>query len=140
MTHKTIDIATKHLEDSLSLIRGRYEDGVRIADWKTPAGSEAAEKNYADGVTKAVAAKSRQKGIAGTSNEDWKNGAMEGASIIAERIRNALPDYTKGFAPILSAMNSAADAAPPRTTDFRANINNRLVKVVEAAKRAAGKL
>jgi hypothetical protein len=141
MVQKTLAEARANFEASVGYIPDRYKSGVAKADWLTPAKSDAAEKNYSDAVSKAISQKSRQKAIAGMTNDDWKNAAVnKGAPIIGERIRGALDKYESEFGPILSAVNSKAQALPPATTDFRANITNRLVPIVETAKRAAGKL
>ena len=42
-------------------------------------------------------------------------------------------NYIAQFAPVLAAMNSAADSAPARTRDPMSNIDNRLKPVVNAA-------
>lgn len=140
MVHKTRAEAKANLESAITYIPDRYKQGVQKADWLTPAKSDAAERNYADAVSKAVANKTRQKGIGKVSNDDWKNGAVnKGAPIIGERIRGALGKYDNNFGPMLEAVNSTADALPSRTTDFMANINNRLVPTVKKWKEVAGK-
>ncbi len=140
MVHKSRSEAKQNLEASITYIPDRYKQGVMKADWLTPAKSDSAERNYADGVSKAVSSKTRQKEISKLSNEDWKNGAVnKGAPIIGERIRGALGKYDNNFGPMLEAVNSAADALPSRTTDFMANINNRLVPIVRKFKEVSGK-
>ena len=140
MTVKTKEEARANFEASISYIPSRYESGIDRADWATPAKSSAAEKNYADGVSKAVANKSRQKGIAGVSNEEWKNAAKtKGAPIIGERIRLSLDKWATHWGPMYDKVVSKVGALPPRTTDWRGNITSRLVPVVEEWKRAAGK-
>lgn len=141
MVHKTKEEARANFEASISYIPARYEAGIRKADWQGPASSEQAETNYAAGVSKAVADKSRQKGIQNVSNTDWQNAAVQkGAPIIGERIRLGLDKYVANFGPVYDRVIAKVNALPARTTDFRANINNRLVPVVEEWKRAAGKL
>ena len=138
--HKTIGEAKANLEQSIAYIPDRYKQGVSKADWATPAASDEAESNYASGVAKAVADGTRQKRVREVSNEAWKAAAMDkGARNIGEGIRKGLAKYTARMGPVLDAMNSAADSAPARTTDYRQNINNRLIPVIEAAKRAAGR-
>jgi hypothetical protein len=141
MVTKNIDEAKANFEASIGYIPDRYKSGVNKANWLEPAKSEAAEKNYADATSKAISQKSRQKAIAAMSNDDWKTAAInKGAPIIGERIRGSLDKYASEFGPILSAVNAKSAALPPATTDFRANITNRLVPIVETAKKAAGKL
>lgn len=138
--HKTIGEAKANLENAITYIPERYKTGVSKADWATPAASDEAESNFAAAIAKAIADGTRQKKIREVSNETWKGAAMDkGARNIGEGIRKGLPKYTAKMGPVLDAMNSAADSAPARTTDWRANINNRLIPVIEAAKRAAGK-
>ncbi len=138
--HKTVEQARAHLEQSIAIIPARYKEGVSGADWQGPAGSEQSEANFGTAMSQAIAAKSRQAGVLAVTNAEWQRRAAEkGAPVIGERIRAALGVYAQRFGPVLNAMNSAADAAPPRTTDFLSNIQNRLVPVVAAAKLAAGR-
>lgn len=141
MVHKTTAEARKNLEDAIGYIPARYEAGVMKADWFGPASSEAAERNYASAVAKAVTDKSRQKAIKKVSNEDWKSGAInKGAPIIGERIRMALGKYETNFGAVYEPVLNTVRALPPRGVDFMANINNRLVPVVKKWKEASGKL
>ena len=141
MVLKTKEEAKANFEAAVAYIPARYEAGVRKADWATPAGSEQAEKNYATGVQKAVTTKRRQTEVRKVSNADWQNAAAtKGAPIIGERIRGALEDWAAEWGPMYDAVASKVKALPAPTTDFRANINNRLVPTVEAWKKAAGKL
>lgn len=138
---KTKEEAKANLEASLTYVRGRYEAGIGRADWQTKASSEAAEKNYADGVNKAVAKKSRQIGIRKVSNADWQALATtKGGAVIAERMRGALDKQAANYSPIYDAVKSQVDRLPAKSIDFRANITSRLIPVVEAEKKAAGKL
>ena len=141
VVHKTIAEARHNLEESIPYIGSRYESAVKKADWATNAGSDQAEENWAMGVSKAAAGKTRQKAIKLVSNSDWQTAAATlGGPIIGMRVKAGLTKYEANMGPILDAMNSAADAAPPKGPDFRANITNRLVPVVEAARKAAGKM
>ena len=141
MTAKTIAEARANFEASIAYIPDRYVAGVRRADWATPAGSESAEKNYAAGVQKAISKKSRQAGVRKVPNSEWQEAAAtKGGAIIGERIRGALDKWQSEFGPIYDAVVSKAATLPPRTVDWRANINSRLVPIVETWKRASGKL
>jgi hypothetical protein len=141
MVIKSKEEAKANLEASISYIPARYESGVRKADWQGPAGSEQAETNYASGVQAAIGKKSRQAGVRKVSNSDWQSAAIaKGKPIIGERIRGALGKWSTNFGPVYDAVAGKVSTLPPKTTDFRANINNRLVPVVEEWKRAAGKL
>ena len=140
MVLKTKEEARANFEASIGYIPERYKAGVNKADWLTPAKSDAAEKNFADGVGKAISQKTRQKAIAGMSNEDWKTAAVEkGSGIIGERIRGALNKWAANWGPKYDQVASRVAALPPKTVDWRANINNRLVPVVETWRKAAGK-
>uniref|UniRef100_A0A6H1ZKZ5 Uncharacterized protein n=1 Tax=viral metagenome TaxID=1070528 RepID=A0A6H1ZKZ5_9ZZZZ len=140
MVVKSKEEAKANFEAAISYIPARYEAGVSKADWATPAKSAQAEKNYADGVSKAVAGKTRQKAIAGVSNEEWKSAAIaKGVPIIGDRIRLSLDKWLGKWGPMYDSVVSKVGTLPPKTTDWRANINTRLVPVVETWKRAAGK-
>jgi len=140
MVLKTKEEAKANFEASISYIPARYTAGVDKADWLGPAKSDAAEKNFGDGVSKAVTNKTRQKAIAAMSNEDWKNGAKnKGAPVIGERIRAALDEWSSEWGPMYDQVVSKVPTLKPATIDWRANINNRLVPVVEVWKKAAGK-
>ncbi len=140
MVLKTKEEARANFEAAVSYIPDRYRKGVEKADWLTPAKSDAAEKNYAEAISKAVSEKRRQKGIAKLTNEDWKSAAMtKGAPIIGERIRGALDKWLAEWGPKYDAVAAKVSALPPKTIDWRANINNRLVPIVETWKKAAGR-
>ena len=141
MVVKTKEQARANFEAAVTYIPDRYKAGIMVADWLTPAKSDVAERNYADAVSKAVAEKRRQKAIAAMTNDEWKNAAItKGAPIIAERIRAALDTWLRNWGPMYDQVVSVVSTLPPKTLDWRANINNRLVKVVETWKKAAGKL
>jgi len=140
MVIKTKEEAKANFEASIGYIPTRYSQGVAKADWLTPAKSDQAEKNFAEGISKAVSAKTRQKEIAKMTNEDWRNGAInKGAPIIGDRIRGALDKWTAAWGPMYDQVGSKVAALPPKGIDWRANINNRLVPVVETWRKAAGK-
>jgi len=141
MTVKSKEEARANFEAAVAYIPSRYAAGVKRADWATPAGSDAAEANYAAGVSDAISKKRRQSEVRKVSNSDWQTAAAtKGAPIIGERIRQALGKWAAEWGPKYDAVVSKVGTLPARTTDFRANINNRLVPVVEEWKRAAGKL
>jgi len=141
MVVKTKEQARANFEAAVTYIPDRYKAGIMVADWLTPAKSDVAERNYADAVSKAVAEKRRQKAIAAMTNDEWKNAAItKGAPIIAERIRAALDTWLRNWGPMYDQVVSVVSTLPPKTLDWRANINNRLVKVVETWKKAAGRL
>ena len=141
MVVKTKEEARANFEAAITYIPARYEAGVRKADWLTPAGSDQAEQNYATQVQAAIGKKKRQTAIRAKTNADWQQGAItKGAPIIGERIRNALGKWATEWGPIYDGVVAKIGTLPPKTTDFKANINNRLVPIVEEWKRGAGKL
>lgn len=140
MVMKTAEEAKANFQNAISYIPARYTAGVQKADWLTPAKSDAAEKNYASGVGKAVSNKTRQRKIAALSNDDWKNAAVnKGAPIIGTRIQDALDKWASNWSPIYAKVATTVQNLPPKTTDFMQNINTRLIPTVKAWKSAAGK-
>lgn len=138
--HKSIEEARKHLGEAAPVIGTRYKEATAKAVWAEAAASNAAKANYEAGLAEAIAAGRREANIREAGDTKYRKGCSEkGAAVIGGRITAALAEYASKFSPVLSAMNSAADAAPARTRDFRTNITNRLMPVVEAAKRAVGK-
>jgi len=140
MPLKTKEEARANFEASTTYIPARYEAGVMKAEWQTKAASDQAEKNYASAVSKAISSKSRQSAIKKVSNSEWQTAAVtKGAPIIGERIKGALDKWAANWGPMYDAVAGRVGTLPSRTTDWRSNINSRLVPVVEAWKKAAGK-
>lgn len=138
---KTKDEARANFETAVPLIGSRYESGIARADWQGPASSDQAERNFADSMGKAIQAKSRQAKIRGMSNADWQNQArIKGAPVIGERIRQNLDKWQSNWGPLYDQVVAEVGRLPAKTVDFRTNITNRLVKVVETWKKAAGKM
>jgi len=132
--HKTIAEARKHLGEAVAVIGPRYAAATAKADWEGPSTTDVAEANYQAGLAEASAADRRRSRIREAGNAKYKVGCeKKGAAVIGPRITAALADYEREMAPILSAMTSAADAAPPRGRDPMANIDARLKPVVNAA-------
>jgi len=140
MVLKTKEEARANFEAAIGYIPARYSAGVAKADWLTPAKSDVAEKNFADAMSKAISAKSRQKEIAKVTNEEWRTAAQnKGAPIIGDRIRGALDTWVAEWGPMYDQVTSKVAALPAKTLDWRANITNRLVPTVETWRKAAGK-
>ena len=138
--HKTITEAGAHLAEAASTIGPRYKAATSRADWEGPSKSKEAESNYQEGISESIADNRRVKGIEKASNSKYQRGCAEkGSAVIGKRVADSRGEYESNFSPVLSAMTDASDRAPARTRDFRANITNRLVPVVEAARRAVGK-
>ena len=140
MVVKSKEEARANFEASIGYIPARYVSGVQKADWLTPAKSDAAEKNFADAMSKALASKSRQKGVAAITNEEWKAAAVnKGAPIIGMRISGAMDKWAANWGPKYDQVASKVATLPPRGTDWRNNINTRLVPVVETWRKSAGR-
>jgi len=141
MVLKTKEQAYANFEAAVAYIPERYRAGVEVADWLTPAKSDTAEANFKTQMTKVLAEKRRQKAIAAMTNEDWQKAAIaKGVPIIGDRIAAALDKWLAEWGPMYDKITALVPKLPPKTIDWRANITNRLVKVVEEWKRAAGKL
>jgi hypothetical protein len=138
---KTKEEAKANLEQSLTYVGDRYTNAVKRADWSTKAGSDQAERNYAESVAKAVAQKSRQTAVKKVSNSSWQEAAAtKGGAVIAQRMRDSLDKQATKWAPIYDSVVSAVSRLPARTVDWRSNVTNRVVGTVEAWKKASGKL
>lgn len=138
---KTKEEARANLEASITYIPDRYRAGVGRADWATPAGSDQAERNFAEAMGKAIAAKRRQVNVKKVSNAEWQSRAVEkGSAVIGERIRASLDKQSARFGPIYDRVVVDIARLPARTVDFRTNITNRVVGTVESWKKHAGKL
>jgi len=138
---KTKEEARANLEASIPYIGERYKSGVGRADWATPAGSDNAEKNYGEGVARAVAAKRRQLAIKRISNAEWQSRAIEkGGAIIGERIRGAIDKQASKWGPIYDRVTNDVARLPAKTVDFRTNVTNRVIGTVESWKKHSGKL
>jgi len=138
--HKTIAEAKDNLRTAAPLVGPRYKLATGRADWEGPASTPESQANYEAGIAESNAAGRRIAKVREAGNAKFVKGCAEkGALVIGARITAAIEDYGREFSPILSAMNAASDAAPARTRDFRTNVTNRLLPVVEAAKKAAGK-
>lgn len=138
---KTKEEAKANLEQSLTYVGDRYINAVKRADWSTKAGSDQAERNFAESMSQVIAKKTRQTQVKKVSNSTWQEAAaVKGGAVIATRMRDSLDKQAANFAPIYDAVCSAVQRLPARTVDFRTNITNRVVGTVEAWKKASGKL
>jgi len=138
---KTKEEARANLEASLGTVGDRYTSGIGRADWASKAGSDQAERNFADSMAKAISKKTRQMKVKMVSNSAWQESAItKGGAVIATRMREALDKQSARWGPIYDAVVSDVGRLPGRTTDFRTNITNRVVGTVESWKKHAGKL
>ena len=138
---KTKEEARANLEASIPYIGERYKTGVGRADWATPAGSDVAEKNFADAMAKAITGKKRQLAVKRVSNSEWQRLAIDkGGAVIGERVRGAIDKQAMKWGPIYDRVVSDIARLPARTVDFRANVTTRVVGTVESWKKHSGKL
>jgi len=138
---KTKEEARANLEASVAYIPDRYKAGVARADWATAAGSDQAEKNYADKMAQAISKKTRQIKVKAVSNATWQSAAIEkGGAVIGQRVRDSVEKQSARWSPIYDRVTTDIQRLPSRTVDFRTNITNRVVGTVESWKKHAGKL
>ena len=134
---KTIQQAKENYVQSISLVGPRYQQGVQQADWASAVKTAQANQNWKDGVSKAAQADRWKQAVDKVSNEEWRAMATsKGANAIQEGMRQGQAKYERNFAVVLTAIKSAVDALPPRTTDVMQNIESRLKPVALAAHRA----
>jgi hypothetical protein len=134
----TIQEARRRLEQSLTFIPERLRAGLATAEWQAP--TLAAANVWKTAMQRVVQTNRWETGVQKAGNEKWRRNTSDAVDKMVTRLRGALDTWARQFAPILDAMNSAAARLPPRTHDYRQNIVNRVTPIVEAAKRAAGKL
>jgi len=128
---KPLEEIAKRYEESASVIPARYQRGVSaVTDWKSRAASPEAEELWKAKLQEAMAAERRRKSLERVSNEEWKRRATEiGAKRIGDGVRGAVDKQKRGFAPFHAALSALE--LPAKTADYRQNIDNRLVAVVE---------
>jgi hypothetical protein len=131
MVVKTKEEAKENFSAATAYIPDRYLKGTAKADWKTPAESDQAEANFKAAMTDVLAKKLRQEGIKATSNAEWQAGCKEGASVIGTRISAALDKWVRNWGPKYDRVVSVVKALPPKTRDWKTNVNQRLMRVVE---------
>jgi len=133
-TPRTLDQAVTNLEQSISLIPQRYEQGINRGKWADAAASDQAETNFNQAMSKALQAKSRQTGVRRVGDTVWRAGALnKGVSRIGPGLSDALPKYRENFGKVYTAILSAQAGLPARTIDPIQNIDRRLKPIVAAA-------
>jgi len=138
---KTKEQAKAHLIESLPNVESRYKEGIGQADWQTKAASDNAEKNFADSMSKVIASKKRQTKIKAMSNADWQAAAAtKGGAVIQQRMRDSVEKQSANWGGIYDRVAADVQRLVPRTTDFRTNVQNRVLGTVEAWKKHSGKL
>ena len=111
---------TKSLQDTASKWSRRassagqeYADGVNAPRRSWASATQAAETNYEQGVQASITRKAFGKGVAKAGDAKWKEKASTlGAARFGSGVTAAENEYSKGFAPYLSAM--AGLTLPPR--------------------------
>ena len=126
--------ASENWKKAIPRVAEAYGAGInRTTGWKEAA--VAGEGNYAAGVQKAVANRSREAGLNAVTDGDWKEGAInKGKSRIGQGMSASAPWQATQAAKVISVIESAQIGE--RTLDVDANIDNR-VKPLARALRAA---
>ena len=139
---KTPAQAKQHYVESIPNVSSRYSEGIdNSKNWKTNSISQQAETNWQSGIANAVRLGLRIKGLNAISEQEWKDlSKNKGAAAIGNAMTLAADKYERKVAPSMSAANAFMATAPARTTDYKTNVNNRLLGVITAMKKASGKL
>lgn len=91
-----------------------YAEGVtgKGNTWKTNATSDAAEARYANGVNRAVANRTRQKGVSAVSSATWETNARElGSQNYARSATKAATNYSAIAGDVIAAAQAGQNAA-----------------------------
>jgi len=116
-------------KNSLGKVPENYKRGVSgVTDWKEKAiGGQAL---YQEQMSKPEVLSRREKGLQNVSNEEWKNKAQNvGATRIASGMAANADKRAKNFEPFRNEL--ANMELPARTSDPRANVNNRVGMIAE---------
>ncbi len=110
---KPIEHSAEKYSRRASVAGADYAAGIDNPRKSWASASVAAEKNYAQGVSAAVAAGRFAKGVKSAGDEKWKtNAKSKGPNRFAEGVALAKGDWEKGFAPYQAAISSLN--LPPR--------------------------
>ncbi len=121
---KSLEQTTKNWEGAIPRVAAAYSEGIAGAQ-NVIQKAIAAEDNYAAGVSQAVANKSRAKGLAKISDEDWRQAALKkGAVRIGQGMTEAKGKFSSGMSEVLSVIQGVT--LPARTQDPAANVDNRV--------------
>jgi len=119
----------KNYEDSTALVPGRFEAGVKTANWQSPA--SAGQTLYEEQMRRDEILKRRAKGIDKVSDEAWRRDTIDkGKNIIGTRMKNASDKQVTNFRPYREALVGLD--LPAKTADPMANLMNRAGAVVKA--------
>ncbi len=99
--------------------------------------SDAAETAWATNTQAAIAARQRQKGLAGVTDSDIKDPVQrdQGAAYAAG-VRNKSPKLGKKAAKYVPILQAAVNALPARTADAAANVAARVTPIAVALQNA----
>lgn len=126
---KPIADAKKNYEDSAALVPTRFAQGVRIAEWQSPA--IAGQDLYVAQMSDADVLARRRSGIERVSNESWRTDTInKGQPVIATRMRDASGKWATNWAPFGAVIE--AITLPPRVADGMQNLINRAGPIVTA--------
>ncbi len=95
--------------------------------------SDAAETRYAEKVTEAVTNRTRQKGMAGVTDETIKAPVRSGSSsMYTGPAQNKAPKFQSKFAPYVPTINQAVASLKPKEASVDANVDNRVKPIANA--------
>lgn len=119
----------KAYRDSLGRVPENYKNGVDgVTDWKEKA--IGGQGLYKEQMQKQEVLDRREKGLQAVSNEEWKSKAKTvGSSRIAAGMQANAAKRTQNFEPYRAEL--ASIELPARTSDARANVNNRVGLIAE---------
>lgn len=125
---KPLETIKKNYAAGATVAPTRYKDAVARTTGVISAAIEA-EDLFAAKMSEAVANKSRAKGLARVSDEDWRKAAMnKGSARIGPGMTAAVDKQATNYAPFRSALEGVS--LPARTADPMANIDARVKPIV----------
>ena len=121
----------KNYEDASRIAPDRYERGVKAAEWKSAAASDAAERAFAEKLREAIDKQRRKKAIEKKTDEDWRRPALEiGKGRLKEGMAGKADKWASEFKPFADAISGVT--LPPRSANWEDNIDKRLKPIVKA--------
>ena len=128
----------KAYNESRTRVPERYKTGVaRNTNQKEQ--SLAGQTLYVEQMSDAAVLKRREDKIRASPDSAWKDGALDkGSKRIGEGMRLGAAKRKANYEPIRGGLDGLVLA--DKTSDFKQNIINNVTAVVEAQKKAAGKL
>ena len=125
---KGVAAAVANWKGAQSIVRGRYEQGVRQPRRSWQAGAVASESLYQQKLQESFADQRRVKGLQKVSDGEWSKAAAEkGAARIVDGMQKAEPKFSAGIGDVISKLESIT--LPPRVADVAANVTNRVVPI-----------